>query len=109
MCTQRFEGPQRTFQSFQCRCYTDIIDKAASIQAQLAEEWRNAVSPQRLRRNASRYAAFIVAGALLQPMFGQARPPEKEDELKAFFQHTEQSLVDSIALGDKSPWINILD
>jgi len=67
------------------------------------------VSPHGIRRYASRYATFIIAGVLLQPIFGQARPPEKEDELKAFFQHTEQSLVDSVALGDKSPWLNVLD
>ena len=67
------------------------------------------MSPQRLCAKVLTYAVCIFVGALFQPMFGQARSPEQPDELKAFFQHTEQTLMDSVAVGDKSPWESALD
>ena len=59
--------------------------------------------------NQRRKAAWLGAAALLVARPGAARPASSSQETVAWFQATEQKLMDSIGAGDTAPWERVMD
>ena len=57
----------------------------------------------------SRSAVWLGVAATLVACRGWAQPVGSSAEIVAWFQETEQKLMDSIAVGDTAPWERVMD